>query len=779
MREMAPGARDPLLELIPRPAIRLDGNRVVCAWNGRGVLPWLTGDALGRTLEDVAPAALAEPAAGAIARDEEDSALPSARLVRSAPGSWLLVMDDEGAPRDTEAERAQAEREARLQLAMRDADGIINGTVGIAFDRTEQFRTEAVLSSIAYGAVSKIGDDFFRTAVLGLATFLQNDTAFIAQADGSGILRTIAVARGGAIADNFTFPTAGTASEQVLHGTPCWIEDGVRQQFPDDALLQELEAAGYAGVPIVGSGGAPIGLVAIVDRAPIARDAAAEAALQIYADRAAVELDRAERERSLIDEKEYVENLIDTANVVIIEIDSEGNIRLVNRAFELLTGFSRTDVEGRQLLEVIRDASPKEYVITAGPHELEASITTRTGELLLLQLRANDVRRAGRAVGTILFGLDITEARQNEQRQQRMQEQIANAAREWRHTFDSVLTPILLVDGSGHVVRLNLAARGLIGEHYREIVGARIERLGEGEPFLTAAALLEADPSADETTKTAEATDRSERTWAINVMPFASADRAGSSSIVVLWDISRLVALQESVRISEQMSAMGELVAGVAHEVRNPLFGISAAVDAFEEEFGRTDDFHEYILRLRTDTERLHRLMNDLLQYGRPAELQLAPQPLTPVLERSVHACEPVARQKNVTIDTNVAGNLPNTIIDRDRMVQVLKNVIENAIAFTPAGSTITIESYADAAAQQLVTVVSDSGPGFREDDLRRVFTPFFTRRRGGTGLGLAIVRRIVGDHGGSVTVRTGAQGGAVVEIRLPIEEKGRIHAPQ
>jgi len=305
------------------------------------------------------------------------------------------------------------------------------------------------------------------------------------------------------------------------------------------------------------------------------------------------------------------------------------------------------------------------------------------------------------------------------------------------------------------------------------VVGTDFAAIAENEPLATVTRLLH------EHENTAEVVDADGRTWTINVTPIVSPEEADAWSIIVLYDITRIVALQESVRVSEQMSAMGQLVAGVAHEVRNPLFGISAALDAFEEEFGRSGDFGEYIDRLRTDADRLHRLMNELLEYGRPAELQLAAQPFAAVIERSVRACEPVARQKQVALQVEIADALSEAIIDRDRVVQVLKNVIENAIAFTPAGSKVNVAAREDVEERELVITIRDDGPGFRDDDLPRVFTPFFTRRRGGTGLGLAIVRRIVDGHGGSVAVRNGDHGGAVVEIRLPTEVHARDHAAQ
>jgi PAS domain S-box-containing protein len=472
-----------------------------------------------------------------------------------------ISMEDALEGRTVSYDTQSGTRELRVHIEpLRDRLGTITGTAGFAFDRTEQQRTERVLSSIAYGAVSKIGDDFFSSAVLGLAGVLHVPCAFIARIEEGDLMRSVAVARDGEIVDNFLAQIAGTPCERMLNGVACWIERGVRREFPRDALLRELDAEAYAGVPILDASGKAVGLVAIVDRAARPRTPAAEAALRIYADRAAVELDRLQYERSLVDEKEYVENLIETANVVIIEIDSNGDVRLVNRAFELLTGYSRDEVEGRPLLDILSDASPLDHLITTGSHQMEGYVLTRAGEARLLRLRANDVRRAGRAVGTLLFGIDITEARRAEEEQERLKHQLTRAAEEWRTTFDSVLTPIFLVDAAGRVTRVNHATSSVTGRPYAELIGMQLDAVGEGEPFHTAASMLKWPEVKAEGGATAEASDHEGRTWTINILPLA-ARRGAASSIVVLWDISRIVALQESVRLNEQMSIMGQLVA--------------------------------------------------------------------------------------------------------------------------------------------------------------------------------------------------------------------------
>lgn len=238
-------------------------------------------------------------------------------------------------------------------------------------------------------------------------------------------------------------------------------------------------------------------------------------------------------------------------------------------------------------------------------------------------------------------------------------------------------------------------------------------------------------------------------------------------AIVAARDITQRKEMQEALRRSERIAAIGSLVAGVAHEVRNPLFGIAATLDAFEAEFGVTEETKDYLSTLRNDVSRLTRLMNDLLEFGRPQDVIRHVQSIEPLIAEAVRVCAPKAREKHVEIRQEVAPPLPRVSVDADRMLQVFKNVVENAIDYSKSGGAVEIRAERDGGGT-IVCNVTDSGPGFRTEDLPHVFEPFFTRRRGGSGLGLAIVQKIVGEHGGKVIALNRATGGARIEIRIP-----------
>lgn len=219
------------------------------------------------------------------------------------------------------------------------------------------------------------------------------------------------------------------------------------------------------------------------------------------------------------------------------------------------------------------------------------------------------------------------------------------------------------------------------------------------------------------------------------------------------------------------MAEMGTLVAGVAHEVRNPLFSMTATLDAFEARYGVRKEYQKHLGVLRAQLSRLTELMQELLDYGKPPSLELTPLPIGDLVAEAVRACALTARAHKVRFAVHVPGHLPPCCMDRMRMTQVLANLLENAVQHSPVGGSVAVDVRLLAAGDRpwLECVVADAGPGFVPDDLPRVFEPFFTRRRGGTGLGLSLVQRIVEQHGGRVTAENGAGGGGLVRLGLPL----------
>jgi signal transduction histidine kinase len=166
--------------------------------------------------------------------------------------------------------------------------------------------------------------------------------------------------------------------------------------------------------------------------------------------------------------------------------------------------------------------------------------------------------------------------------------------------------------------------------------------------------------------------------------------------------------------------------------------------------------------------------MRDLIEYGKPPRLELSPDAIEDVIAQAIGVCEPQAQQANVKFTTNGPTGSTPVRMDRDRLLQVFQNLLENAIQHSPPGEIVTVELqqvYQDGK-RWIECAIKDCGPGFRPEDLPRIFEPFFTRRRGGTGLGLSIVHRLVEEHGGQIAAGNRPEGGAVLTVRFPLVQQ-------
>jgi signal transduction histidine kinase len=194
------------------------------------------------------------------------------------------------------------------------------------------------------------------------------------------------------------------------------------------------------------------------------------------------------------------------------------------------------------------------------------------------------------------------------------------------------------------------------------------------------------------------------------------------------------------------------------------------AIEARLMHLGTQGTYADHLKVLRRELTRLTTLMQDLLEYGKPTGLQIAPTHIEEVLRRAMSACHALADEAGVSMCPHVAPHIETITVDSARMVQVFQNLLENAIHHSPRGAAVNVDVRSVAMDHTWLRCdVMDQGPGFAAEDLPHLFEPFFTRRVHGTGLGLSIVERIVEQHGGRAIACNRPDGGAVLTVELPL----------
>lgn len=229
-------------------------------------------------------------------------------------------------------------------------------------------------------------------------------------------------------------------------------------------------------------------------------------------------------------------------------------------------------------------------------------------------------------------------------------------------------------------------------------------------------------------------------------------------------------ALEAEVLHRERLSALGNLAAAVAHEVRNPLNAISMGLQRLKVEFQPTDA-QEHYSRLTElmlgEAQRINSIVEQFLSLARPIEINAEALPLPEILKELAALQDSEAKRSKVQIRVVAAPNLPALKADPDLLTQVLLNLMLNGLQAMPDGGTLTLE--AKTSNGNFLIAVTDTGTGITAENQRRIFEPYFTTKAKGTGLGLAISRRIIEAHGGTITVSNQAGGGCRFEISLPL----------
>jgi signal transduction histidine kinase len=244
--------------------------------------------------------------------------------------------------------------------------------------------------------------------------------------------------------------------------------------------------------------------------------------------------------------------------------------------------------------------------------------------------------------------------------------------------------------------------------------------------------------------------------------------------ILIFFGITRMQFYDIEVRVrrsgdiatetveSERLAVLGELAATIAHEVRNPLTGVRSLAQRIANEDVAIDKRRQYAAIILEETGRVEKLVSNLLDVARRNPLPRArangATPLAPLLGDLTLLVSSRAANKNVTVKCDVADNVQANA-PREVVAQAVLNLLLNAIAHAPAGSSVEVGAYRDADAVRVV--VRDRGPGIPVDERERVFDPFYSTRTDGTGLGLSVVRRIAREYDWTIRIDDAPDGGA------------------
>ncbi len=249
-------------------------------------------------------------------------------------------------------------------------------------------------------------------------------------------------------------------------------------------------------------------------------------------------------------------------------------------------------------------------------------------------------------------------------------------------------------------------------------------------------------------------------------LPVVDSEKRFAGNTLLIQDVSDVKELQVELRRNERLAALGKMAAGVAHELRNPLSSIKGLTLLLKGKITNDDDGHTTADILVQEVERLNRSIGELLDYARPEKLELEKVDILDVIEKAVSLIAVDVEAAEVSLQMDCAEGY-HVKGDRDKLNQVFLNLLINSLQAVESKGTITIQAFRQE--DHVVCSIEDDGCGLDEENIAKVFDPYFTTKKDGTGLGLAMSAKIVEEHSGSIEIRSRLGAGTTVSVRLPV----------
>ena len=365
-------------------------------------------------------------------------------------------------------------------------------------------------------------------------------------------------------------------------------------------------------------------------------------------------------------------------------------------------------------------------------------------------------------------------------------QQIEESEKRYRLLFETAADSIFILDAegeqAGRIVAANPAAAAIHGYTVEELQKMRIADLDTPEFAADVPAKIRRI-LAGEALKTEAVHRRKDGTLFPVEISATLLELGGHKNILAIdRDLTARKEAEEKIQRAEQLKMVGELAAGLAHEIKNPLAGIKVSIEVLSNEPYIPEEDRGVLVKVIDEIKRIESLMQGLLSFARPPRPRFVETDVNTVISnvaslvlQSQRRMPEAARPIDVVKDFD--SQLPVITADPMQLKQVFMNLILNAVDAMQDGGTLTMKTLFDAAAHVVRVELSDTGKGISEAVKDKIFHPFFTTKPKGTGLGLAISKRLIEDHGGRISIEKNASGGATFKISLPVTQAERSQA--
>lgn len=346
--------------------------------------------------------------------------------------------------------------------------------------------------------------------------------------------------------------------------------------------------------------------------------------------------------------------------------------------------------------------------------------------------------------------------------------------------IDSVGDGVIVVNRDGVITLCNPAAEEISGFSRRHALGAIFQKLFCQETTLVemVAKTIRTGITITDNENVVMRSTGKVTPVAATCYPLMLAHGENIGAILTLKDITYIRELEAAVRQADRLSTMGTLAAGLAHEVKNPLGGIKGAAQLLEQELAEDSELLEYTRVMIRETERIDRIIRELLELASPRGLKLTPVNLHRVLGDIMLLQKQTVVGRDISFVSHFDPSIPDIMADGAMLTQLFLNLIRNALDSMVESGRLTVTSRVlsdyrmaknERQSRMVAVEVCDDGPGIPQEDLENIWTPFFSSKPTGAGLGLTICHKIVSEHRGMIKVESDPGHGTKFTVLLPL----------
>ncbi len=457
----------------------------------------------------------------------------------------------------------------------------------------------------------------------------------------------------------------------------------------------------------------------------------------------------------------------------ILTVDCHGILSSFNRGAQDLFGYQASEVLGELFARFLKNGEDEVQAIWNRleqqelVHIFETEIVAGNQRIIPVQLSASLLKdRSGQRAGFVAICHDIS-ALKNLESEIQHKDQFFGAI--LKNSGDAILT----LDPDGRITSWNKGAEATFGYSEEEMLGQSLDvvlpiQLKEQRELEKIAELtrMQGHLRSYQTQRLTKDGRLIDVVFTRAAICDNQARLIGYSSIV--RDITEEKLIARHMAQMEKLSAIGELAAGLAHEIKNPLAGIKGAIEIIRDGMARSHRHREVLGEVLSEVARIDRIVVNLLSYSKPKPPDFQELELVPLIRNVLGFIQKMADAKKIHLSFTVQGHVPSLMGDENDLRQLFLNLLLNAIEAVSDNGMIgvRVQTLGETSVQ---VEVSDNGPGISTDKLSRIFAPFYTTKNKGTGLGLATCRRIVTEHGGEIRAESVERKGADFIITLPL----------